>query len=209
MKHTNHQWQRVAAACALSVSLAACAHITPKQHDLPPAVHTQQVHWAQLIDKSANLYRVDDRLYRSEQLTAVDVPQLANLGVRSVVNLRYFNRDADKQVLNNQPVRLINTPLLTWNITPKDIAHTLHTIRQAQADGAVLVHCYHGADRTGLIVAMYRVIYQNWSVDEAKREMQQGDFGYHSMWKNIDRLMSENGVLMVKAELDKLSNSQK
>lgn len=48
-------------------------------------------------------------------------------------------------------------------------------------NGAVLVHCYHGADRTGLIVASYRVIYQNWDLNEAKREMQQGPYGYHSV----------------------------
>ncbi|WP_298945646.1 tyrosine-protein phosphatase [uncultured Campylobacter sp.] len=31
-------------------------------------------------------------------------------------------------------------------------------MRERQKEGAVLVHCYHGADRTGIVVAMYRVI---------------------------------------------------
>ena len=36
------------------------------------------------------------------------------------------------------------------------------------------MHCYHGADRTGLVVAMYRVIYQGWSFDAARSEMIDG-----------------------------------
>lgn len=38
------------------------------------------------------------------------------------------------------------------------IAEILRTICERQKEGTVLVHCYHGADRTGLVVAMYRVI---------------------------------------------------
>ena len=63
------------------------------------------------------------------------------------------------------------------------MADILWQIKQHQKNGAVLVHCYHGADRTGLIVASYRVIYQHWDLNEAKREMQQGPYGYHSVWK--------------------------
>ena len=41
---------------------------------------------------------------------------------------------------------------------PAQIADVLRTIRERQKEGAVLVHCYHGADRTELVVAMYRLI---------------------------------------------------
>ena len=67
------------------------------------------------------------------------------------------------------------------------------------------MHCYHGADRTGLIVAMYRVIYQNWDLNEAKREMQQAPYGYHSIWKNIDNFFTEENVTKIKVRLNELS----
>ena len=35
----------------------------------------------------------------------------------------------------------------------------------------VLIHCDGGADRTGVMVALYRVAFEGWSVDEAEREM--------------------------------------
>ena len=49
----------------------------------------------------------------------------------------------------------------------------------------VLVHCRHGADRTGLIIAIYRILYQNWTVDEAKDELINGGFGFHESFENI------------------------
>lgn len=178
--------------------LGACA----TTHSMP-AVYPP--HWATLIDASANFYQVDDKLYRSEQLTTKDLALLEQAGIKTIVNLRFFDRDDDKQAFGATAVRLVNTPLLTWSIKPDDLAQVLYTIRHAQKDGAVLVHCYHGSDRTGIAVAMYRVIYQGWSVADAKAEMQQGDFGYHSIWKNIDRLLDDESVSQVRASLDRLN----
>ncbi len=158
---------------------------------------------ALLIDKSANLYQVDDRLYRSEQLKAADKPLIAAADIKTIINLRYFDRDDDLELFHgdaNAP-KLINTPLLTWSIQPKQIAWVLHAIDTAKADGNVLVHCYHGADRTGIIIAMYRIIYQGWTVDAARHEMRNGGYGYHPIWKNLERLFRDDKVAAIKTEL--------
>lgn len=52
-------------------------------------------------------------------------------------------------------------------------------------DEPYLVHCHYGADRTGLFVAVYRIVIQNWSKEEAIREMQQGGFGFNNTYTNI------------------------
>lgn len=67
----------------------------------------------------------------------------------------------------------------------------------------MLVHCYHGADRTGIVIAMYHVMYQNWTLADTKVEMQQGGFGYHSVWKNLDKLFTEETVSEIKLYLEK------
>ena len=139
--------------------------------------------WATPVKQDANLYRLDDKLYRSEQLTRSDAAAVQSLGIKSVINLRFFDRDDNETALSGSGIALFNKPLLTWRIKPKHIAETLYLIEQRQKQGPVLIHCYHGADRTGLISGMYRVIYQNWPIEEAKREMQQGPYGYHSIWR--------------------------
>ncbi|MCP1659812.1 phosphatase domain-containing putative toxin [Neisseria perflava] len=136
-----------------------------------------------------------------EQPIADDVAAIRQLGIQSVINLRYFDRNDDRQHLGGLGLNLINQPLKSWYITPKHIAQTLYLIEKAQQHGAVLIHCYHGADRTGLIAGMYRIVYQGWTVEAAKQEMIHGSYGYHSIWKNIANLFNEETVAQVKAHL--------
>ena len=160
--------------------------------------------WATPVKQDANLYRLDDKLYRSEQLTRSDAAAVQSLGIKSVINLRFFDRDDNETALSGSGIVLFNKPLLTWRIKPKHIAETLYLIEQRQKQGPVLIHCYHGADRTGLISGMYRVIYQNWPIEEAKREMQQGPYGYHSIWRNIANMFTEEKVAKVREELARI-----
>ena len=122
------------------------------------------------LKHDANLYRIDDKLYRSEQPVAEDGEAIVKLGIQSVINLRFFDRNDDDH-LKAYGLTLLNRPLLSWSIKPKEIAEILYLIEKQQQNGAVLIHCYHGADRTGLIAGMYRIIYQGWPVEEAKAEM--------------------------------------
>lgn len=163
--------------------------------------------WASIIKADANLYKVDDRLYRSEQPIADDVSSIYQQNIKTIINLRYFDRNDNQAIFGGQTIDLVNEPLLTWRVRPSDVARVLYAIERGQTKGAVLVHCYHGADRTGIVIAMYRIIYQNWTIEQARQEMQQGNFGYHSIWKNLDKLLSETHVAQVKIELQRLKST--
>lgn len=155
---------------------------------------------ATLIDEAKNFYRVDELLFRSAQLDESDAAKLHELGIKSIVNLRHFSRGGDRRAFGDQ-FWLANKPLQSWEIKPAQIADVLRTIRERQKEGAVLVHCYHGADRTGLVVAMYRVIYQGWSLDAARSEMIDGGYGFHSMWQDIVGFLTPQNEALVRAEL--------
>ena len=51
---------------------------------------------------------------------------------------------------------------------------------------------------------MYRIVYQNWELNEAKREMMQGPYGFHSVWKNIEGFFTEKNINEIKQELANL-----
>ncbi|MGP1532775.1 MAG: tyrosine-protein phosphatase [Campylobacter sp.] len=153
-----------------------------------------------LIDEAKNFYRVDELLFRSAQLDGSYAAKLRELGIKSIVNLRHFSRGGDKRAFGDQ-FWLASKPLQSWEIKPAQIADVLRTIRERQKEGAVLVHCYHGADRTGLVVAMYRVIYQGWSLDAARSEMIDGGYGFHSMWQDIAGFLTPQNEALVRAEL--------
>lgn len=163
--------------------------------------------WATLINAQAKLYQVTPQLYRSEQLLSTDVNLLKAQGIDTIINLRYFDRDDDSERLANHGFKLVNYPLLTWSIKPKQLATILLAIKNEQRQGkTVLVHCYHGADRTGVVIALYRIIEQGWTLENAKAEMVQGGYGYHAIWKNIEKLLTPQKVSEVKAELALLKN---
>ena len=190
---------KLSALFASVILLSAC------QTSTLPTPPENISHWATVVDQSVNLYQVDKKLFRSEQLSAKDYPLLKQHNVRTIVNLRFFDRNDDQEAFGETGIKLVNTPLISWSISPQEVADVLWQIRQAQQTGGVLVHCYHGADRTGLISAMYRVIYQKWHLAEAKREMMQGPYGFHSIWQNMPNFFTDENVQAIQQRLDELA----
>lgn len=140
--------------------------------------------WAKPIplEGASNLFQVSDILYRSAQPTPDGLKRLKDLGVKTVINLRAFHND----VKAAKAADLLNEELSinTWHIEDEDVIRVM-TILKDPAGAPYLIHCQHGADRTGVMVAMYRIIYQHWTKDEAIDELVHGGYGFHSIWGNI------------------------
>jgi protein tyrosine/serine phosphatase len=49
--------------------------------------------------------------------------------------------------------------------------------------------------------AMYRIVFQGWSKDEAIREMVEGGYGFHSIWSNIIQYVKNVDVDKIKKEV--------
>lgn len=122
-----------------------------------------------------NLHQVSSTLYRSGQPTKVGMKHLEQMNIKTVINLRYFHSDIDSLAgtnLNSQEIPLGILPpseeaLLQFLQTTIDTSKT-----------PALVHCYAGSDRTGVMVATYRIIVQNWSKEKAIEEMMRGGYGF-------------------------------
>lgn len=167
------------------------------------AADTRQQDWATLIHAPGNLYSVTPTFFRSARLRPQDVPRLQALGIKTVVSLRAFHRDDN--ILRGSNIRPVNVPINTWHISDGKIIQALRAIRAAQRHGPVLLHCQHGADRTGLVTAMYRMLYQQRNKEDALREMKEGGYGYHAMWKNIESYLMHVDVEAIRAGVDKES----
>lgn len=201
---TKHWRQRYKSALSLSlISLLVSCQLTacsPNQEVVPLPESAIE------IDDSVNLYQVDNLLFRSEQLGLADIPLLIDNDIDAIINLRYFNQTANDELLDkiveDTSVTLYNQPLKAWNVTPQEIAQALSQIKVLQDQNKrVLVHCYHGADRTGLIVAMYRIIEQGWSIEDAKQEMTAGGYGYHPIWINLEKMLDPITLNAVREQL--------
>ncbi len=174
--------------------VAACAAAENSVQPPRPA------HWAQPIalEGVPNLHRITPTLYRSEQPTALGMKNLEKLGVRTIINLRAFNDDEKEARGTN--LRTERTKILTWRVDDRHVIEVLRMLRNP-GNGPFLIHCQHGADRTGLITAMYRMLEQDWSADDALRELTEGGYGYHSMWRNIPRYLRSADVDKLRAAI--------
>ena len=131
----------------------------------------------------SNLYRVTPTLYRSAQPDAKGLEHLArDLGIRTVVNLRDDLSDLGFDPPQSLRLRYVEVKISSFDIPQNDgrlLFEALAAIRAAERRGKVLVHCERGADRTGTVVALYRMKRQGWSADRAIAEMEHGPYAFN------------------------------
>ena len=156
-----------------------------------------------------NLHRLSDTLYRSAQPRSRNVSTLAQLGIRTVVSLRAFN--GDERRFADSGIALVRFRINTWDIDDAEVARALATMVESQRHGPVLVHCWHGADRTGVVCAAYRMVVEGWGKAEARAEMFDGGFGYHAVWRNIPAYIDRFDIDAMRGRLKEIgpeSNSK-
>ena len=141
-------------------------------------------HWAKPIQVKGvpNLHKVSDTLYRSAQPSAEGIKNLKAMGIETIVNLRSFHSDRDE--IGDTGLAYEHTHMKAWHAEEEDAVKFLQIVTNPKRC-PVLVHCQHGADRTGTMCALYRVTVQGWSKEEALKEMTQGGFGFHGIWENL------------------------
>src|SRR5436305_2595325 len=119
-----------------------------------------------------NFHKVSENLYRGAQPTEEGIASLAKLGVKTVLDLREFDGRsvAEKKAVEAGGMRYVNVPMQGTNTpSPAVVAKALSILNQNDA-GPVFVHCRRGADRTGTIIACYRIAHDRWTPAKALRE---------------------------------------
>ncbi len=141
-------------------------------------------HWAvpMKMEGVPNLHKVSDTLYRSAQPSAEGMKNLRAMGIETIVNLRSFHSDRDE--IGDTGLAYEHIHMKAWHAEEEDVVKFLQIVTNPKRC-PVLVHCQHGADRTGTMCAVYRVAVQGWSKEEALKEMMQGGFGFHGIWENL------------------------
>lgn len=158
------------------VALSSCHSNAPK----PPVEHFRVV--------------VPGKVSAGARLNEHGVRWLQQRGVKTILNLErelfeVVPGEVKKERVNVQASGLLFVHLPLHPFAAPTISQLESAVRIiVGADGEVFVHCDHGDDRTGIVIAAYRIKVQGWSTDRAFKEMV--DSGFHSSlyfwWK--DRL---------------------
>ena len=145
-----------------TLALATLAQVEPRYAELP------------------NFHQVNQQLYRGGQPKDGGLQKLKDLGVKTIVNLR--GEDAHTRAESEEAHSLglgyysISLPGFS---RPKDeeVGRVLDIIN-APENQPIFIHCRRGKDRTGTIVACYRISHDGWTAEQAKDEARRYGLGW-------------------------------
>jgi protein tyrosine/serine phosphatase len=173
------------AATLTVVLLLTAASVAPLTQDAATGVPVDRLH------------KVDDRLYRGAQPDLEGFRHLRDLGIRTVVNLRE-EKDAvktgEQKIVESLGMRYVSLPVkdgnfFTWfRRIPEDSVKQFLAIVQTEP-APLFVHCRRGTDRTGAMVAFYRMATSGWDARRATDEAD--DVGMRFWYRGLRRQIKE------------------
>src|SRR5207248_42279 len=131
------------AALALPLALAGCRSALGREEPGLP-----------------NFGRVDEGLYRCAQPSQAGLRRAKEIGVETVVDLRGGHPDA--AIVPGTGLADVSIPMHASHLDEEQIARFL-AVATDTSRRPVLVHCQEGRDRTGALVAAYRIAVEGWS----------------------------------------------
>lgn len=150
----------------------------------------------------ANRHRVTPDMYRASQPSPSHVKAAADLGVKTIINLR-GSRDCASFYLEDEACRRHGVALVNFPVNSRDMPkkETLHRAREifATIEYPALLHCKSGADRAGLMAGLYLLIHEGRPVEEAARQLH---------WKYGHIKQAKTGILDYFFDLYRLYNER-
>lgn len=133
-----------------------------------------------VIEDLPNFHEVHPYLYRGGEPTEVGLDKLKEMKVKTIIDLRSPGERAfnEPQVAKEKGFNYIHMLMSSKAPTKKQVETLLKEVDRAKDKNEPLfVHCAHGSDRTGCMIGIIRVARDDWSYDDAYKEMRKYWFG--------------------------------
>jgi protein tyrosine phosphatase (PTP) superfamily phosphohydrolase (DUF442 family) len=122
-------------------------------------------------------------VYRGGQPDRDGIAWLKSIGVKTIVNLRHYHGDTEQREVEAQGLRYERLALESSDAPRAEQVSRFLSLMRDPSLRPIYVHCMHGVDRTGTLMAVYRMEDQGWSNAEAFAEMQY--FDAHGIWRDL------------------------
>jgi tyrosine-protein phosphatase SIW14 len=119
-----------------------------------------------------NFHQVNEHVYRGAQPTSEGLEHLAKIGVKTVLDLRENGERSSREaaLVTALGMHYVNIPMSGLTAPTRAEITRILVLLEAPTTGAVFVHCMRGADRTGAVVAAYRIDHDHWDNGRALNE---------------------------------------
>jgi len=126
--------------------------------------------------KIKNFGQMDERFYRGARPEKNDFKALADLGVKTIIDLTDNSRDFEQPAAEAAGLRYINIPMVDKSYPSIEQINEFLKVVNNPETGKFFVHCAGGRHRTGVVGAVYRFNHDGWNLDQALAEMYQYEF---------------------------------
>jgi protein tyrosine/serine phosphatase len=129
-----------------------------------------------------NFHQLDPWLFRGGQPSPAGLQHLKQIGVRTVVCLRWTASviAEERHLVREFGMDFENFRLNYWDLPSDEVVERFFNLMEDRDKHPIFLHCQHGKDRTGLLIAYYRIARQGWSATRAYAEMK--EYGFHRLW---------------------------
>ena len=137
---------------------------------------------AELKRAIVNFDEIEPGFYRSGWLPAETYPYLKQAGIKTIVNFidRKDQIREEKEALASLGIETISIPWNGFDYPKDEDVQKFLQITRDRTKRPLLVHCRRGAERTGVMVACWRIAEKDWRVEKAYQEMT--DHGFQWFW---------------------------
>jgi protein tyrosine/serine phosphatase len=186
-RHKTTRSRLLCAALLLAATVVTVASAAPGPASLPPTARSSEHLYN--LPGLANVGRVAPGVYRGAQPGRGGYATLKAMGIRTVIDLR--TTENERKEVEGAGMRAIALPIEMSRDGLKAKVDRVVSLMADPANQPVFVHCRHGQDRTGIVVAAYRMKEQGWILADAEAEMQ--SFGFNDVWVNFKKFIRRYG----------------
>ena len=123
-----------------------------------------------------NFGQMDNHFYRGAQPNEEEYKELAQLGVKTVIDLRDDPLPFAKKAAEAAHMHYFNIPMSDKDYPKDESIDQFLNIAKQEGNWPFYVHCAGGRHRTGVMGAMYRFNNDGWNYEHAYEEMKNYDF---------------------------------
>ncbi len=152
-----------------------------------------------------NFIQVSPSLYRGGQPTPEGFVRLHEMGIKTIVNVR--GGDIDQKAMGELTFDYLQRPMSAWSPSDDDVVWFLK-IATNPNQAPVFLHCQHGSDRSGYLIAMYRVVIEGWERERAINEMTAHGMGFHDIYQGLIDYVREADVETLQARIGSARNQE-
>lgn len=174
------QVKRVLLSCALTLSVAVSPGV------LLTAAESRTARTAITID---NFGEVSPTYFRGAQPEDRDYATLASLGIKTVIDLRKDFEADEEGLVEAAGMKFVRIPMTTRVAPTAEQIDSFLKLVNDPANQPVFVHCVGGKHRTGVMTAVYRMVKDGWTSDQAFKEMKRYKFGMDFLHPEFKRFV--------------------